>query len=90
MEAMTYSHFRENLAKVLDKVHQDSTVVKVTRQNGQAAIVMSLEDWEQEQETLYVLNNKALMQQIADSLTTHSAHQGRIADQGMLDEIFSI
>ncbi|WP_083915664.1 type II toxin-antitoxin system Phd/YefM family antitoxin [Thiofilum flexile] len=87
---MTYSHFRENLAKVLDKVHQDSTVVKVTRQNGQAAIVMSLEDWEQEQETLYVLNNKALMQQLADSLNTHKAKQGRIADQGMLDEIFSI
>ncbi|MEN9432536.1 MAG: hypothetical protein RLZZ422_125 [Pseudomonadota bacterium] len=90
MDAMSYSHFRENLAKVLDKIHHDSTVVKVTRQNGQAAIVMSLEDWEQEQETLYVLSNKVLMQQIADSLTTHRVNQGRIADQGTLDEIFSI
>ena len=55
MEVMTYSSFREKLANVLDSVSNDSLVVKITRQNSKAAVVMSLEDWERDQETLYVL-----------------------------------
>lgn len=39
-------------------------------------IVMSADDWEQEQETLHVLQSKNLMQQIADSLETHIRGKG--------------
>jgi antitoxin YefM len=90
MEVMSYSSFREKLASVLDSISDNSTVVKITRQNGKAAIVMSLEDWERDQETLYVLQNKALMRQIAESLQTHQASAGRIADKETLDEILGI
>jgi len=34
-------------------------------------VVVSAEDWEREQETLYVLQNKSLMEQIERSLKTH-------------------
>jgi antitoxin YefM len=51
---------------------------------------MSLEDWERDQETLYVLQNKSLMQQIADSLHTHQAEAGRAADKVTLDEALGI
>ena len=90
MEVMSYSSFREKLASVLDGISNNSTVVKVTRQNGKAAVVMSLEDWERDQETLYVLQNKSLMRQIAESLQTHQVRQGRLADKDTLNEIFSI
>ncbi len=90
MEVMSYSSFREKLATVLDSISNNSTVVKVTRQNGKAAVVMSLEDWERDQETLYVLQNKSLMRQIAESLQTHQTGQGRLAEKDTLDEIFSI
>ena len=90
MEVMSYSNFREKLASVLDAISNNSTVVKVTRQNGKAAIVMSLEDWERDQETLYVLQNKSLMRQIAESLQTHQANKGRLADKDTLDEIFGV
>ena len=50
---MSYSSFREKLASVLDLVCDNSTVVKITRQNGKEAVVMSLDDWERDQETLY-------------------------------------
>lgn len=87
---MSYSSFREKLATVLDLVCDNSTVVKITRQNGKEAVVMSLDDWERDQETLYVLQSKPLMRQIAASLKTHEARTGRIADKGTLDEILSI
>jgi antitoxin YefM len=90
MDVMSYSSFREKLASVLDYISDHSTVVKITRQNGKAAVVMSLEDWERDQETLYVLQSKPLMQQIAASLKTHEAKTGRIADKGTIDEILSI
>ncbi len=35
-------------------------------------VVISADDWEREQETLHVLQSKNLMQQIADSLETHT------------------
>jgi antitoxin YefM len=38
--------------------------------------VGSAEDWEQEQETLYVLQNKSLMEQIERSLETHQQGAG--------------
>lgn len=90
MEVMSYSHFREKLAAVLDSVSNNSTVVKVTRQNGKAAVVMSLEDWERDQETLYVLQNKSLMRQIAESLQTHQAGKGRLANKDVVDEILGV
>lgn len=38
-------------------------------------------------ETRYVLQNKPLMRQLAESLQTHQARSGRIADKETLDEI---
>jgi antitoxin YefM len=37
---------------------------------------VSAEDWEREQETLYVLQNKSLMEQIERSLKTHEKGAG--------------
>ena len=85
MDVMSYSSFREKLASVLDAISDNSTVVKITRQNGKAAVVMSLEDWERDQETLYILQSKPLMRQIEESLKTHNARIGRIADKDTLD-----
>ena len=56
-----------------------SQPLKVTRRNGEDFVVISAEDWEQEQETLficYILQNQSLMQQIAESQSTHKLSQG--------------
>lgn len=90
MDVMTYSSFREKLASVLDYVSDNSTVVKITRKNGKEAVIMSLDDWEREQETIYVLQNKPLMRQLAESLQTHQARGGRVADKETLDEILGV
>jgi antitoxin YefM len=53
-------------------------------------IVVSTEDWEREQETLYILQNKSLMEQLERSLKTHRAGKGhRLSpkDLDVLDRI---
>ncbi len=52
--------------------------------------IVSAEDWEQEQETLYVLQNINLMQQIAKSMTTHCARQGYSPTPEQTHEILSV
>jgi antitoxin YefM len=51
---------------------------------------MSAEDWEREQETLYILQNTTLMRQLADSLKTHNGRSGYRPTQEQMDEISGI
>jgi antitoxin YefM len=51
---------------------------------------MSADDWEREQETLHVLQSNSLMQQIADSMKTHTENKGYQPSQEQLDEITNL
>jgi len=53
-------------------------------------VVISAEDWEREQETLYVLKNASLIKQIAQSTQTHSQNQGYSPTKKEVNEILSI
>ena len=87
MDSVSVNKFRDNLKAFVDRVIGDHEPIKVTRRAGEDFIVMSAEDWEREQETLYVLQNIDLMQQIADSIATHSNGRGYRPDKEQLDEI---
>ncbi len=71
METVSVNQFRDKLKTYVEQVVSNHTPIKVTRRAGEAFVVVSADDWEREQETLHVLQNKSLMQQIADSLATH-------------------
>jgi len=87
MESVSVNRFRDNLKTFVEKVVGDHTPLKVTRRVGEDFVVMSAEDWEREQETLYVLQNSDLMKQIGDSLDTHNRSAGYRPDKEQLDEI---
>jgi antitoxin YefM len=76
MDTIGVNRFRDNLKSLVEQVVNRHEPLKVTRRAGEAFIVLSADDWEREQETLYVLQNRDLMQQIAASLETHSRGQG--------------
>ena len=76
MDSVSVNKFRENLKHFLEQVVSQHIPLKVTRRNGEDFVVLSAEDWEREQETLYVLQNNSLMQQIADSTATHNQRTG--------------
>ena len=76
MDSISVNQFREKLKHCVERVIQEHQPLKVTRRNGEDFVVMSAEDWKREQETLYVLQNQSLMQQIAESQLTYQASKG--------------
>jgi antitoxin YefM len=90
MDSVSVNKFRNNLKAVVERVVGDHAPIKVTRRAGEDFIVMSADDWEREQETLYVLQNDNLMQQIAASLDSHNRAGGIKPDKDQLDEIINL
>jgi antitoxin YefM len=90
MDTVSVNRFRDNLKAFVERVVGDHEPLKVTRRAGEDFVVISVEDWEREQETLFVLQNSDLMQQIAASLATHADGSGRVATNRELDEITGV
>jgi antitoxin YefM len=90
MDTTTVNKFRDGLKSFVEQVVNQHMPLRVTRRTGADFVVMSAEDWERDQETLYVLQNSSLMRQIADSSATHSAGTGYTPIKEQLDEITGI
>ena len=73
---LSVNQFRANLKQYVDLAIDNHEPLQVSRKNGEAFVVMSLEDYEREQETLYILGNLSLMEQIQSSLTTYNKGTG--------------
>jgi len=90
MDTISVNKFRENLKSFVERVVTDHSPLKVTRRNGDDFVVVSADDWEREQETLYVLQNNDLMKQIAASAATNVKSKGYKPAAGELDEITGV
>ena len=87
MDTISVGQFRDNMKTLLKQNVRKREPLRVTRRSGEDFVVVSAEDWEREQETLYVLQNSDLMRQIADSLATHDQKQGYKPTKEQMDEI---
>ena len=76
MDSVSVNKFRDKLKCYVEQVITGHLPLKVTRRSGEDFVVISAEDWEREQETLYVLQNSDLMRQVAASMATHTKGQG--------------
>lgn len=90
MNSVSVNKFRDNLKNFVETVISQHQPLKVTRRNGEDFVVISAEDWEREQETLYVLQNSSLLKQIADSMVTHSTDGGYSPTEEEMNEIVGI
>ncbi len=90
MNSISVNKFRENLKSFVEQVVTQHSPLKVTRRSGDDFIVVSADDWEREQETLYVLQNNDLMRQIVASTATNAKNKGYKPTAGELDEIIGI
>ncbi len=90
MIQLSVNKFRANLKSFVEQAINDHVPLRVCRRAGRDFIIMSAEDWEREQETLYVLQNSSLMIQIDESLKTHKSKVGYKPTNKELDEINSI
>jgi antitoxin YefM len=58
MSIVTYTYARQNLAKLMDEVERDRAPVYISRQRKRgAAVLISLEDYQAMETTLYLFSN---------------------------------
>ena len=87
MLELSVNKFRANLKSYADKAIEEHQAIRINRRSGKDFIIVSAEDWERDQETLYVLRNNSLMNQVAESLLTYQKNSGYIPTQEQLDAI---
>jgi antitoxin YefM len=90
MDSISVNKFRDNLKSFVEQVVTKHLPLKVTRRSGDDFVILSADDWEREQETLYVLQNTDLMKQIASSMDSHLKGRGYKPTDGELNEIAGI
>ena len=84
MEQVTYTSLRKNLAHVMDKVSEDHQPIMITRQNGKAGVLMSLDDFHSYEETAYLLASPVNVQRLHDSLVEVKNNQ--LSQHSLRDE----
>lgn len=77
METISYTAARQNLAATMDKVVEDHDTVIITRQKAGAVVMMSLEDFNSMQETMYLLSNPANAERLQKAVADIEAGKTR-------------
>jgi antitoxin YefM len=57
MDIVNYVDARRNLKRVMDRVVADMAEILITRQNGEAVVMVSLVNWNSINETLHLLSS---------------------------------
>ena len=77
MRAKSISEFRKNIAADIDAAVEDHVPLIITRHGGkEAAVVMSLEDFNSWQETAYLLSSPANAERLRRSMADLDAGKG--------------
>ena len=76
MDAITYSAARANLAKTMDRVCDEHEPIIITRNRGEAVVLMSLADFNAEEETRYLLQSPANAKRLLESIARLKAGLG--------------
>ncbi len=68
MDIVSYSETRANLKAIMDRVVNDHIPIAITRQRGKPVVLVSMDEWNSLQETMYLLsspNAAQLLQSVA-------------------------
>ncbi len=76
MDAISYTAARANLAKMMEQVCNDHAPVIITHKRKPAVVMISLEDYQAMEETIYLLRSPANAQYLLDSIAELEAGKG--------------
>jgi antitoxin YefM len=80
MDAITYSHTRQHLAEIMNRVSDDRAPVLITRQTGKSVVMMSLDDYNALEETAYLLRSPRNAKRLMASIEQLVANGGTVRD----------
>jgi antitoxin YefM len=79
MGDVSYSQFRQRLAKYMDEVWESRAPLRVTRQNAKPVVVLSEAEYESMVETLHLLKSPENAKRLLRSI--RSADAGKLAER---------
>jgi antitoxin YefM len=77
MDVVSYSEVRANLKGIMDQIVNDRTHVVVTRQKAESIMMVSLEDWNAIEETMYLLSNRTNADRLRQSIEQLDGQGGK-------------
>jgi antitoxin YefM len=77
MKAITYTAAREGLASTMDQVCRDRSPVIITRNRNQSVVMLSLADYEQLEETSYLLRSPTNARRLLSAIGSLERGKGR-------------
>lgn len=75
MKVITYAELQENLVDILDYIIDDHAPVLINREDKQAVVLISLDDYNAFEETVYLLKSPANTKRLHDSIAQIKAAQ---------------
>lgn len=84
MDALTYTQVRKDFAGVMNKVCEDHTPLIITRQNRSPVVMISLEDFNAIEETMYLVKNPKNAKRLMASI--HKAERGLAREETLIEE----
>ncbi|WHA04317.1 type II toxin-antitoxin system prevent-host-death family antitoxin [Candidatus Bandiella numerosa] len=84
MDAITYTKARKNFTQTMNKVCDDHAPLIITRQNQKPIVMMSLEDYNSIEETLYLLKNSKNASRLSKALD--DLKQSNFSDKQLIEE----
>ncbi len=79
MRTISYSEARQNLSATMLKTVEDRAPILITRQNGEACVLMSLEEYNSLEETAYLLRSPANAKRLMNSI--ESLRNGNVIEK---------
>ncbi len=80
MDAIAYSNVRKNFVTIMEQVCNDHNPVIITRKNSKPVVVMSLEDYNAIEETMYLLRSPANAAKLRASIAEFESGNYKIQD----------
>jgi antitoxin YefM len=77
MKAITYTAAREELAATMDQVCRDCAPIMITRNRNQSVVMLSMADYEQLEETAYLLRSPANARRLLSAIGSLERGKGR-------------
>ncbi len=87
MDAISCTAARQNLAATINRVIDGHEPVIITRQKAGAVVMMSLEDFNSMNETMYLLSSPANAERLHKSIADLEEGKGRAVDLADLKKL---
>jgi antitoxin YefM len=78
MDAITYSHIEKDFYSAMERVCNDHNPIIITRENSKSVVMMSLEDYNSIEETMYLLRSPANAASLRASIAEFEAGNYKI------------